>query len=186
MWQVDTLTPRCVIFFLFFFLQPLPCQGWAKCKSRKTPSPPCYITIATNHTGTQCTLCSSAAKYKTTGRDAVCITRDCCSLFHVEFGLISRWKKKSVINHSYLTKYRWHACITRPSWQWDCAARWFHLFFRTDSKELYSHVAVLEVPQSSTKEVQTKHQPNCKICHYTLCLWGILTLFLTVIPIVLK
>lgn len=69
-WQVDRLTSRIPVEFLSI---AVPWSGSGK--SRKTPSPPCYLITATSHTGTLCTLCSSAAKYKTTGKDAVYIIR---------------------------------------------------------------------------------------------------------------
>lgn len=78
MWQVDRLTSCAPVEFL-----PIAVPRSGSSKSRKTPSPPCYLISATSHTGTLCTLCSSAAKYKTTGRDAVYIIRDSCFFFSV-------------------------------------------------------------------------------------------------------
>lgn len=75
-WHVDTLTSCTPVECLHV---AVPRSGSSK--SRKTPSPPCYLITATSHTGTLCTLCSSAAKYKTTGRDAVYIIRDSCVFF---------------------------------------------------------------------------------------------------------
>lgn len=141
-WQVDRLTSCAPGGFL---PTAVPRSGWSK--SRKTPSPPCYLIIATSHTGTLCTLCSSAAKYKTTGRDAVYIIRDSCFFFPC--GLWDNFMfKKSAINHSYSAENRKHAWITGSIWQWNCAARWCHLFFRTG---IYSHLTVLEVPPAEHK-----------------------------------
>lgn len=68
MGQVDRLT-SCAPGYLN---SAVPRSGPSK--SRKTPSPPCYLTSTTSHTGTLCTLCSGVSKYKTTGRDAESFT----------------------------------------------------------------------------------------------------------------
>lgn len=114
-------------------------------KSRKTPSPPCYLISATSHTGTLCTLYSSVSKYKTTGRDAVYLIWESWFIFfHVESMIISNELQLFDKN------------ISGSTWQWNWAARWCHLYFRTDTNGLYSYLTVLGIPPAEHKKGRDK------------------------------